>query len=452
MVEAVFLLTIARMPDLGSGFPPFARAFLFASIPWLAAAYVTTRYPARAGRLDVALVFGVAILLRLFFLFGEPTLSDDVYRYVWEGRVQSAGHNPYVLAPAAPELAPLRDALHARINHPEIPSCYPPFLQLQFRAASTIAPSVLAMKVLFTSWDLAAAMLLVILLRRRGRPAVQAAIYAWSPLVIVEVAGNAHVEPAWIALFLAAVLLEGRRMASGVALALSAATKLVSIAFVPALARRIRGAGLAACCVTCALAFVPFASAGTALFVGMREYADRWRANDSLFRFVLAVADAFRERLLRVQWIAPRIWENPHLLSSLSIAKGLCALVLAGIGFWMWRRRTEPIRFALVLYFAAISLSPIVHPWYVVPLVAFLAVEPNLAGLLLATLVVLGYHPLPAWKESQVWREDPYYLLVEWLPVYAVLAITAVTRWRSRTRPISADPSFGDAAGSPSFP
>jgi alpha-1,6-mannosyltransferase len=439
IVEGAFLVVIARMPDLGVGFSPFARLFLLGSIPWLAAVWVGTRFPVAKDRFALALVVGAAVVFRAFFLLAEPTLSDDVHRFVWEGRVGAAGFDPYVHAPDSPELAPLRDATWARINHREIPSCYPPALELQLAAAAALAPSALFVKGLFLAWDLAVVGLSIVLLRRRGRPDAQAAIYAWSPLVVVEIAGNAHPEPVWVALLLAAVLLEGRRIASGAALALAAATKLVPIAFLPAFARRLRGAGLAAFAVAAALVVLPYASAGAALFDGMREYADRWRANDSLFRFVLAAADALREQLLRVHWIAERLWAHPRLGSSLSIAKGIAALALVALAVWMWRRRIEPVRFALVLYAAILALSPVVHPWYVVPLVALLTFEPNLPGLLLGVLVVLAYHPLPAWRQTGVWSEDSFYATVEWVPVYAALAVSAASRlWSRRRRPIAA--------------
>jgi hypothetical protein len=101
---------------------------------------------------------------------------------------------------------------------------------------------------------------------------------------------------------------------------------------------------------------------------------------------------------------------------------------------WLWKRRTEPLRFALVLYAAILALSPVVHPWYALPLVALLAIEPNLPGLFLSAVVVLAYHALPAWKDTGVWREDSFYVAVEWVPVYALLAATAWSRWRGRVR------------------
>ena len=72
------------------------------------------------------------LFFRLTLLPLTPTLSDDIYRYLWDGRVQLAGVNPYAYAPDAPELMRLRTDEFASINHPSIPTIYPPLTQLAF--------------------------------------------------------------------------------------------------------------------------------------------------------------------------------------------------------------------------------------------------------------------------------------------------------------------------------
>lgn len=443
----MFLLGIARMPDLGIGFAPFARLYLFAFLPYLVGVYVSLRLAGSAERWAIRIVLAFAVAFRLLLLFAPPTLSDDLYRYLWDGRVAIAGHNPYAHAPAASELAPLRDAAFARINHPEIPSIYPPFLQVQFAALALVSPGVLLAKALFTAWDLAVIALLVALLKRRGLPAAQVSIYAWSPLTIVEIAGNGHSEPAWVALVLAAILLAGRRVASGIALSLAALTKLVPFALVPLFFRSLRWKGLVAFGAVAALVSIPYASAGASLAAGIGEYADRWRANDSLFRVVLPAAEWIRDTLLKFSRTASVLYDHPRLLSALSIAKAICALILLGIVVSLVRRRTEPLRASLVTYGALLALSPIVHPWYVVPLVAFLAVEPNLPGLLLSALVVLAYHTLPAWRLSSVWAEDSFYVALEWVPVYALLVATIGSRLWAGLRGRGLTPPGATAGG-----
>ncbi len=169
-----------------------------ANVPWLLLSaavigfgYVLTWRPAL--RRDQAstpawLFWGVALVARLTLLPMEP--GDDVWRYLWEGRVQLAGFSPYHLAPTAPELVPWRDVWWSLINHPDKTAIYPPLLQLGFRGlAATLGDRVWAWKLVFVAADLAICGLLA---RRVGRSA--ALLFAWNPLVLYATAGGAHFE------------------------------------------------------------------------------------------------------------------------------------------------------------------------------------------------------------------------------------------------------------------
>ena len=140
------------------------------------------------GRIPRWWFWGVAIAARLILLPMAP--GDDVWRYVWEGRIQTEGFSPYLFAPTAAELAHLRDATWPLINHPEASAIYPPIAQLLLRAVAAVAVAVSGLKVVFILADLAVVGLLA---RRFGRGA--AIFYAWNPLVIYVGAGGAHYEP-----------------------------------------------------------------------------------------------------------------------------------------------------------------------------------------------------------------------------------------------------------------
>ena len=102
-----------------------------------------------ADRRDaVIVVLAGALLMRLALLFVEPYLSTDIYRYIWDGRVQAAGINPYRFVPSAPEIAHLRDpAIFPNINRADYAvTIYPPAAQAIFLAATWVGESVVAMK------------------------------------------------------------------------------------------------------------------------------------------------------------------------------------------------------------------------------------------------------------------------------------------------------------------
>lgn len=126
-------------------------------------------------------------------LLSQPP-SDDLYRYVWEGRVRLAGFNPYVLPPNDAALAPLRDRIWTNVNHPEHAAIYPPGAQLVFVGLATLGPTVPVFKLAATIGDLLAGILLMLWLRRRGEDGALAAAYLLSPLVLDAFALEGHLD------------------------------------------------------------------------------------------------------------------------------------------------------------------------------------------------------------------------------------------------------------------
>jgi alpha-1,6-mannosyltransferase len=181
------------------------------------------------------LVLGVAIGLRAVLLLGPPLLSSDVYRYVWDGRVGTAGINPYLYLPVDPALAGLRDtAIYPHINRADYaPTIYPPVAQVIFAAVSSVSDSVIAMKAAMVAFEALAMFCLARILTKLGRPAAQILIYAWNPVALWEFAGNGHVDAAAIGLMALALLWRSSGARMGLAgLALGAATL---VKFLPAM-------------------------------------------------------------------------------------------------------------------------------------------------------------------------------------------------------------------------
>ncbi|MCP9487256.1 MAG: glycosyltransferase 87 family protein [Gaiellaceae bacterium MAG52_C11] len=236
-------------------------------LPYVAAvAWVVWRRPPR--RAALVLVVAVAAMLRLVLVSGEPALSNDVYRYVWDGRVQAAGINPYRHAPADPELAFLRDAeISPRLNRIGVPTAYPPVAQGLFGGLYRLhADSVPWTKLAIVLLDLLAVGLLAYLLARARRPPAWALVYAWHPLVVFELAGSGHVEGLAVLLVLGALAaaFSRRAVVTGVLLAAAALVKPYALVLAPAFLRRGRDLPtvLAAGALTVALAYAPFAGAG----------------------------------------------------------------------------------------------------------------------------------------------------------------------------------------------
>lgn len=188
------------------------------------------------------LVLLFAVLLRIGALATPPYLSDDIYRYVWDGRVQAAGINPYRFVPQSPELESLRDDdIYVQINRGEYaPTIYPPVAEAIFLAVTRVSESIHWMKTVMVGFEALAVWMLVRLLLSLRLPAERVLIYAWNPLAIWEFAGSGHIDAAAIA-FIALALWARRRnwqALTGITLACATLTKLYPAAIFPALYRR----------------------------------------------------------------------------------------------------------------------------------------------------------------------------------------------------------------------
>src|SRR6266446_4583056 len=340
---------------------PVVVAVLF--VLYLAAAWlVSVRILPTKKALAVVLGFG--LLFRVLMLPTPVYLSSDLFRYLWDGRVQLAGVNPYRYAPSAPELAYLRDGeIHPRINRPAARTIYPPAAQWLFALAAALAPgSIVGWRLLLLLFDGATVAILLLLLRRLGMSPTAVIIYAWSPLVVFEGVQAGHVEAAMIPLILLALLLRqtGSLVLAGVAL----------------------GAG--------ALGFLPeYLASPEDHNIGLRALLTHPFGFTGEVARGVAMALLFAALAATLVIIGRRAGQDPPGL---------------------WRASTLAVCSYLLLVPTAM------HPWYVVWVVPFLSVRPSPAWLWFSGAVTLSYvayvvtpAPLPWWA----W-------LLEYGPLYAL--------------------------------
>ena len=211
----------------------------------------------------------VAALMRVAVLLAPPYLSDDINRYVWDGRVEAAGINPYRYVPADPHLAALRDGtVFPKINRADYaPTIYPPVAEYIFFLGTRLGESLTAMKATLLAFELAGVLLLLRLLDEVRLPRERILIYAWHPLTLWEFAGSGHVDAA-IVTFVALALWARRRekaWLTGGALAAAALVKFFPAVLFPALYRRWDWKLPAAAAATVIVAYLPFLGAGKAV-------------------------------------------------------------------------------------------------------------------------------------------------------------------------------------------
>ena len=231
---------------------------------WLLAVVIVRR-----GRLPprtIWLVLGVAVAMRLLTLATPPILSSDLYRYVWDGRVQLAGINPYRYLPVAGELAFLRDAaVYPNINRAGYAhTVYPPAAQAIFVLAAVATPGVFGMKVMIAGFDALAIVALIQLLRIAGREPAELLIYAWMPLPVWEFGGNAHIDGVAAGLLALSLLIavRGRSIWTGMVLAAATLTKFLPAVVLPAFWRPRDRRLPIAFVVTLVVFYVPYTAVG----------------------------------------------------------------------------------------------------------------------------------------------------------------------------------------------
>jgi alpha-1,6-mannosyltransferase len=206
------------------------NAFIALTIPacllTVAATFVAERAPTRRA---LWLILGLGIALRGYVLLFDPLLSSDIYRYVWDGRVQAAGINPYRYFPAQDVLAHLRDAtIFPKINRANYAvTIYPPVAEFFFLLVTRIGENVTVMRLALLGCEAASTTVIILLLRRMKRPLTRVVAYLWHPLPIWEIANSGHVDALMVALMLLGIwiALSGRNLRGAVVVMLAALVK-----------------------------------------------------------------------------------------------------------------------------------------------------------------------------------------------------------------------------------
>jgi alpha-1,6-mannosyltransferase len=344
----------------------FILAALLQGAVWAVAAVVVAR---RAGRPPLALILATAVLLRLGALAAPVYLSDDIYRYIWDGRVQAAGINPYRYIPTDTHLAPLRDeAVFPNVNRNNYaPTIYPPVAQMLFFAASRFGETVPAIKLVLVAVEAIGIGALLLVLRTAGAPAQNILFYAWHPLPVWEIAGSGHVDAAVVAfvgLALAAAL-TGRRGWSGAALAAATLVKFFPLVLLPALWRPGKSnlgdwRWMSAFIAVVIAAYLPYLGVGSRVLGFLPAYVTEENLASGTGFWVLDVIDR-------------------TVLVPVTVYLAVAAAVMIGLAVRALRRPADPLAslsWATALGTAAMLFASPHYAWYFVWLVALLCVAP----------------------------------------------------------------------------
>jgi alpha-1,6-mannosyltransferase len=236
-VSSLLLLTAIGVVIVGlTSATPFAfetfgdNAFMAMTIP---AGLLTIAATAQAERaapaLALWLIFGVAIVLRAYVILFDPLLSSDIYRYVWDGKVQAAGINPYRHIPSDPALASLREgAIFPHINRATTAvTIYPPVAQFFFLIVTRIGENVTVMRLALVGCEAVTVAIIMLFLRRMNQPVTRVVAYLWHPLPLWEIANSGHVDTLMVALMLLGlwIAVSGQALRGAILIAFSVLVK-----------------------------------------------------------------------------------------------------------------------------------------------------------------------------------------------------------------------------------
>ncbi len=399
-------LTICSRNFGDRGGPYFMASLTLAAIVYLLA---IREFFATAGfrRRLVVLGLVLAAVWQVEFLRLPPGSDDDIHRYVWDGRLQRLGFNPYIVVPSDPAVRQLHTAETRNLNNPDLPSPYPPGAQLFFRGVTAIQESTFALRVVFVICDFGISFVLLDLLRTSGRGAHWVLAYAWHPLLATEVAGSGHIDIVGALLLVISVAALARRWRpiAAIALGLAIAVKFLPIVLLPLYWKRVRIRDTVLAAAMVGLLYVPFLNHGRIPIGSLAVYLQNFRFNGPVFATLAELAP-------------------PHLLAGLAVLIGLVTA--------LWLRSTargwSPDVFAWPMA-ASLLCAPVVFPWYLLWLLPFLTSISTLLIIVWSVSIMATYVQWHLRTLGHPWAALPgWIMMLEYGCVAIAAAIVAFRR------------------------
>ncbi len=409
----------------------------------------------------------LAAVWHVEFLRVPSAADDDIHRYVWDGRLQRLGYNPYLVIPSDPAAKGLHTAETRTLNNPDLPSPYPAGAQLFFRAVTSIQESTFALKIAFVICEFAIVFVLLDMLRctrqGQGQRAHLVLAYAWNPLLAIEVAGSGHIDivGALLLVVSAAALLRRWRATAAVGLGLAIAVKLLPIVLLPLYWKRVRIRDAALAAAVVGLLYVPFLNHGRIPIGSLDTYVQSFRFNGPVFAALdqwappqLLAALAVLVGLVTATWLrirsaGPELSPDQGALTTedTEFHRGdatvvpLCnpvSSVVQAFAFALTAKKPKlrhhpfPDQFAWPMA-ACLLCAPVVFPWYLLWLLPFLTSASSLLIILWTVSIVPTYVMWHLRTLGRPWGSLPGWVM---LLEYGCVAMTAaIILLRRITRP-----------------
>jgi alpha-1,6-mannosyltransferase len=370
--------------------------------------FSTSKFPKHVVVIGLVL----AALWHLQFLGVTPGQDDDIHRYVWDGRLQRLGYDPYLVVPSDPAFSALHTSETRTLNNPDVPSPYPAGAELFFRAITAIHESTFALKVAFVVCDFGIVLVLLDILRRSRQGMHWVLAFAWHPLLATEVAGSGHIDIIGVLLLLVsfAALDRRYRAIAAVALGLSVAVKLLPIVLLPLYWKRVRLRDGILATIVVGILYVPFLKGGWISIGSLGTYVKNFRFNDPLF--------ATLERVAAPQFVAGFALVVGFLIAIAIRLRSKSPSLSSGAFVW-------PMAGSLLC-------APVVYPWYLLWMLPFLR-SPSTVPIIIWTVSII-----PTYVVWHLRTLGGPWLVPGWVTLFeygSVATTGAIILWRRLTRP-----------------
>jgi alpha-1,6-mannosyltransferase len=370
--------------------------------------FSTSKFPKHIVVIGLVL----AALWHLQFLWVTPGQDDDIHRYVWDGRLQRLGYDPYLVVPSDPAFSALHTSETRTLNNPDVPSPYPAGAELFFRAITAIHESTFALKVAFVVCDFGIVLVLLDILRRSRQGMHWVLAFAWHPLLATEVAGSGHIDIIGVLLLLVsfAALDRRYRAIAAVAFGLSVAVKLLPIVLLPLYWKRVRLRDGILATIVVGILYVPFLKGGWIPIGSLGTYVKNFRFNDPLF--------ATLERVAAPQFVAGFALVVGFLIAIAIRLRSKSPSLSSGAFVW-------PMAGSLLC-------APVVYPWYLLWMLPFLR-SPSTVPIIIWTVSII-----PTYVVWHLRTLGGPWLVPGWVTLFeygSVATTGAIILWRRLTRP-----------------
>lgn len=411
-IALFFALTICARNFADRGGPAFMASLTVAGLAYLLAireVFTAPKFPRRVVIIGLVL----AAVWHIQFLRLPVGTDDDVHRYVWDGRLQRLGYNPYTVVPSDPAVTGLHTSETRNLNNPYLPSPYPPGAQLFFRGVTAIDESTFALRVTFVACAFLLAFVLLDILRSTHKGEHLVLAYAWNPLLVIEVAGSGHIDitGALLLVLSVAALARNWRAIAAVMFGLAVSVKFLPIVLLPLYWKRVRIRDVAIGATVFGFLYFPFVHHGRIPIGSLGTYVQSFRFNGPLFSAL--------DHML-----------PPQLLVGMAL--------LVGLAIASWLRKAKPV-WSLDLFAwpmaASLFCAPVIFPWYLLWLMPFLTSTSTVLIIVWTVSIIPTYFMWHLRTLGHSWGSLPaWVMLLEYGCIAAGAVIITLGRWRRSSR------------------